>query len=112
MLCISACLSQIDYASLSENIDLLFTDPTGNKTGPNELIIRQLITPTASIKSDKSPPFMIPCYPPCMAVYNGFGITYIYLTWLLGWLDRGALINVDDPGRCTSVVQGPTGHKY
>ena len=33
------------------------------------------------------------------------------LPWWLSWLDRGALIN--DATECgTSVVRGPTGHKW
>ena len=90
-------------------IDLLITEPTENKTWPNKLIMRQLIIPTASIKTDKSPPSKIQC----MAVYNGFGITCIYLSWLPSWLDRGALINVDAPGCGKSVfeVRRGTGRK-
>ena len=32
--------------------------------------------------------------------------------WLPSWLDHGALINADAPGCGTSVVQGPTRHKW
>ena len=34
-----------------------------------------------------------------------------YLPWWPGFLDCGALINVEAPGCGTSVVRGPTGHK-
>ena len=35
-----------------------------------------------------------------------------YLPWVPSCLDRGALINVEAPGCGTSVVRGPTGHKW
>ena len=34
------------------------------------------------------------------------------LPWWPSWLVSAALINVDAPGCGTSVVRGPTGHKY
>ena len=36
----------------------------------------------------------------------------IYLPRLSSWLHRGALMNVDAPGCCTSMVPGLTGHQY